>query len=437
VAQVAAENLLIPIVDPSPWFHTDLTQTGTDFAFIKELASNNFFDAYVYWDKLYFQLPIRTQAFVLEWGQTLRSFSPRLSTAAMSGLQVIRGYNEELATAIVGVATGSLLDLEDIINRFGPTTLDMLAGLGRQWIHSQKISSPIDALALAKSLLQQLLDGLYQGSGSCIGVPALRAGSYIQIAGVGSRFSGTYRLRKVRHTFDDNGYLTEFDITQQAESALLSFIRKKTDAEVTQPPDRDKKFYGVYVATVLQAPMISSDPDPASLLGARVKVSFPWLSDLNESGWARVVSPWAGKDTGMYFMPNPGDTVIVAFQDGDISMPIVIGSVWDGPARPAVYPPSPLNSVQKIVTRAGHVITLDDTAGNLNVTLAHANGSTVAMTQEGNIAVKSLVGGINVTAQTGSINLNAPAGKINLQAQNITLQAQNVDVAVSQSMNVS
>src|ERR1700677_1068079 len=101
VAEIAAENLLIPVVDPSPWFHTNLTQTGTDFGFIKSLATNNLFDAYVYWDQLYFQLPIQTEAYVLEWGQSLKSFSPRFSTAAMSGLQVIRGYNEELATAII------------------------------------------------------------------------------------------------------------------------------------------------------------------------------------------------------------------------------------------------------------------------------------------------------------------------------------------------
>ena len=57
---------------------------------------------------------------MLEWGQSLRSFSPRLSTATMGGLQVIRGYNEELATAIVAAVTGDLLNLDDIVNRLGP-----------------------------------------------------------------------------------------------------------------------------------------------------------------------------------------------------------------------------------------------------------------------------------------------------------------------------
>jgi hypothetical protein len=108
VAEVALENLLIPICDPSPWYHESLTQTGTDWAFIKGLAMNNLFDAYVYWNNLYFQFPIQLDAYVLEWGQSLRSFSPRLATATMAGLQIIRGYNETLAQAMIGVATGSI-----------------------------------------------------------------------------------------------------------------------------------------------------------------------------------------------------------------------------------------------------------------------------------------------------------------------------------------
>jgi phage protein D/phage baseplate assembly protein gpV len=427
VAEIAAENLLIPIVDPSPWYHSTMTQTGTDFGFIKTLASNNLFDAYVYWDSLYFQLPIQTQAYVLEWGQSLRSFSPRLSTATMSGLQIIRGYNEELATAIIGVATGELLDLNDIINRLGPATLEMLASLGRRWIHSQSITSPIDGLALAKSLLQQLLDGLYEGNGSCIGIPALRAGSYIQVAGVGNRFGGIYRLRKVTHTIDDSGYLTEFDITQQAESSLLALIRKKTDIELTPPRNRNEKYYGLYVGKVLQTPMIGTDPDPASVLGARVKVSFPWLSDLNESGWARVVTPQAGLGSGVYFMPNIGDIVMVAFQEGDLSMPVVLGSVWDGPSHPPVYPPLASNLVQKIKTRFGHTITLDDTPATASVTVAHINGSQVSMTADGKVSVTAIKD-LNLTA-VGNINLTA-TGNINMQANNVT-------VAVTGSMNVT
>jgi len=456
VAEIAAENLLIPVTDPSPQPGIR-TQTGPDFGIIRELAVRNLFDAYVYWDRLYFQLPVRTEALVLEWGQSLRSFSPRLSTAAMGGLQVIRGYNEELATAVVAAVTGDLLSLDDLVNRLGPIALEMVANLGRRWIHSQKITSPVDAFGLGQALLQELLNGLYQGTGSCIGQPGLRAGSYIDVRGVGKQFNGSYRVRKVRHVIDANGYLTEFDITQEGESSMLALIRKKTDIELIPPRYRQEKFYGVYIAQVIQAPSVGGDPDPASLLGARVKVTFPWLSDLNVSGWARVVSPAAGKDSGIYFMPAVGESVIVAFQDGDISLPVVIGSVWDGLGRPPVYPPLPANAVQVIKTRAGHTITLDDTPGVERVTIAHRNGSEVSLTADGNVSVTAandlqLTAHGNIGLQAKGIAVNA-ISEFSLKAESValtaveddpgqatsgslTLQARDVTVDVTGSMTV-
>jgi phage protein D/phage baseplate assembly protein gpV len=419
VAQIALENLLIPVVDPSPWFHIHKTQTGKDFAFLKDLATENLFDIYVYWDKLYFQFPRQTEAIVLEWGQSLKSFSPRLSTATMAGLQIIRGYNEALAQAVIGIATGALLNLDDIVERLGPQAIEMLATLGRRLIHKQSITSPIDAIGFAKSLLQELIDGLYEGTGSCIGIPELRAGRFIRIAGVGKRFSGNYRLRKVTHTIDDDGYSTDFEISQGSGSSILSFIRNVTDVELNSPSNRAEKFYGVAIAEVTQAPQISPEPDLASKLGARVKVKFPWLSDSNESSWARVLTPSAGGDRGIYFMPEPGDHVIVAFQDGELSMPIVLGSVWDGPMHPPVYPPLPPNAVRMIKSKSGHSITMDDTTGLEKMTIHHKSGSEIAMDNLGNISVNA------------NMDLSLKANG------NIKLTAANVAISVTGAVNIT
>src|SRR5690348_15886478 len=78
-AQLAAESLLIPVVDPSPIFRTaKLIHSGSDMALLKKLARANFFEAYVWWDKLFFQFPRpQTEAIVLEWGKNLSSYSPR------------------------------------------------------------------------------------------------------------------------------------------------------------------------------------------------------------------------------------------------------------------------------------------------------------------------------------------------------------------------
>lgn len=167
-----------------------------------------------------------------------------------------------------------------------------------------------------------------------------------------------------------------------------------------------------------QAPQIAPDADPAAALGARVKVRYPWLSDSNESNWARVLTPMSGSGMGIYFMPDEGDTVMVAFQDGDFTMPVVIGSVWDGTALPPVYPPAFKNSVRMIKSRSGHTIKLDDTTGMEKVVITHKGGSEITLDFDGSVSV------------TATSNLNLKANGT------ITLDAAAVDVKVKTTMNV-
>jgi hypothetical protein len=77
-----------------------------------------------------------------------------------------------------------------------------------------------------------------------------------------------------------------------------------------------------------------SDPDGLE----RVKVKFPWLheDDSDETHWARVVTVMAGSGLGSWVLPEIDDEVLVAFEYGDISMPIIVGGLWDGTNLPSV-----------------------------------------------------------------------------------------------------
>jgi phage protein D/phage baseplate assembly protein gpV len=403
-AAIAAAAGLVPVVDPSPLFHEELPQTTNDMAFLRERARANFFEVFVEWDRLHFQLPrLQTEAYVLEWGRNLSSFSPRLARSAGEGIEIVRGWDEELAQAVVGFATSADLDLQNITERLGQAGLDTLLALGRQAIRSrratttpeqtpQEVDSPDSAFDVAKALLGEIFDGLYEGSGSCIGIPELRAGTMIRIAGIGKRFSGVYRLKRVTHTLADSGYRTAFEATQRSGTSLLPLLRK-TLTELP-PPDRRPPAHGLVTGTVLK------NVDPKGR--GRVKVSYPDVSDDSESAWARVATPMAGSDRGMWFLPDVGDEVLVAFRQGKSEKPIVLGSLWNGTARPPADNADGANAVRMIKTKVGHSIELHEPPAN-KVVVHHATGGEIVIDKDGKVTVKG-TNTVEVTATTVNVN---------------------------------
>lgn len=418
-AQIAAENGLIPVVDPAPTGPREsVQQTGSDWALLRELAERNFFELFVRWDKLYFRFPRpQTELVTLEWGKNLVSFSPRLSTSGLAGLQVVRGYDPKLAQTIVAVIPLLTMDadLGAFVERLGSEVVNQLANLGRQLARGQRPDNIFDATVIAKSLLRRLLDGMYEGSGSCIGIPTLRAGDQIEIRGVGKRFSGRYRLSKVTHSINGSGYQTQFEITQRHNLDLLGGLRHKLADG--RGPDGQRRITGTMVGVV------KANNDP--LHPGQVQVWLPELSDTNLSAWATVASPMAGaQGQGMYFLPDIEDQVLVAFRDGDINKPYIVGSLWGGEAQPPATNQGK-NERRMIQTRSGMKIVFDDTAGSENLliedkdggnriklvpkpngeelTITHPTGSTITLKADGSITIEAK-GDLNVKA-TGKVSI--------------------------------
>lgn len=395
--QIAGEAGLIPVIDPSPIFHEEIQQIGSDMSFLQERARANFFRTYVSWDRLYFQFPRpQTEAYVLEWGKNLSSYTPRISSAALAGLQVVRGYNELLAQTIVGFAAATDFSPEILTEKLGSASLDLLRGLGRRLIYDQRLFSQRDALQLAQSVIQEILEGFYEGSGSCIGLPDLRAAHYITVQGVGKRFSGAYKLRRVTHTIDDGGYRTDFEVTQSSETSFLPLLRK-TLVE-TPSPNKTERFYGVGVARV------ENNVDSEGRLG-RVRVSYPWLSDTIQSGWARCTTLMSGADKGTYFLPEIGDEVLVAFEHGDPSSLIILGSLWNGKALPPAQNADGQNNLRLIKTRSGHTLTFDDTKEKEKILIRDKGGSQITLASDGSITINAMQ----------NINLQATKGQVVIQ----------------------
>ncbi len=88
----------------------------------------------------------------------------------------------------------------------------------------------------------------------------------------------------------------------------------------------------------------------------RIQLTFPWLSESNETPWARVAALMAGGDRGTWYMPEIGDEVLVAFGHGDIQHPYIVGFLWNGKDKP------PTTNTRRRLIRSlnGHEIEIYD-----------------------------------------------------------------------------
>ncbi|SNQ61971.1 phage baseplate assembly protein V [Candidatus Methanoperedens nitratireducens] len=181
--------------------------------------------------------------------------------------------------------------------------------------------------------------------------------------------------------------------------------------------------------------IVTNNKDPDDL--GRVKVKFPWLSDTDESNWARVVSLMAGKERGIYFLPEVDDEVLVAFEFGDINMPYVIGSLWNGKDKPPQTNSDGKNNMRIIKSRSGHLIKLDDTDGAEKIEI-------IDKSEKNKIVIDAKNEKISIISSK-DISISAPNGKVTIEANDIEAKSNastkieasaGMDLKASGNMNV-
>lgn len=121
--------------------------------------------------------------------------------------------------------------------------------------------------------------------------------------------------------------------------------------------DLKKKFFGVTTGRVI------NQLDPLTL--GRIQVQLPFIDAVDFSPWARVVTPMAGQLAGSYFIPNVGDEVLVAFEQGDVNAPYVIGCLWTAIAPPPM--PSPMPQIRAIRTLTGNQIVFTEVPPSITI----------------------------------------------------------------------
>jgi phage protein D/phage baseplate assembly protein gpV len=440
-AAIAQEAGLAASVDDSEIAHTYIAQPGvSDWEFLLSRAREIGFDLRVSDGALEFKKPPgasdgpdpgslgrETASGQIVYGANLVSFRSRVSIVDQASSFEARGWDVKAKRAVIGTAPAA--------NTSASVGLEQSAATGalgdKSYVRNDRLFAAEDAATkAAQGLAASVGSSFAEAEGVVVGDPKLKAGSAVSVSGVGSPFDGKYVLTSTRHVLDRLGYRTHFVVSGGQNRTLIGLVSQRAGS----PSGVGQLVHGAVPAVVTQ---VKDDPDNL----ARVKVKFPWLDDTFSSDWARVVSPGAGKDRGLAFLPEIEDEVLVCFEQGDFRRPYVLGGLYNGvdlPKDSGTLVDAATNAIgiRALTTRAGHALKFTDTDSGKGVKLAtggeqveslelDAAGHTITISSSGDITIKSGDSGtISVKAGTtmtleavSTLELKAPTVKINGDGQ--------------------
>jgi phage protein D len=309
-----------------------------------------------------------TIQYKLVMGQDLLEYRPRLSSAEQVAQVEVRGWDRENKKELVGQAQAGTTAAQ-VSNNTTPGSLAQ--GFGSptfvQADHPGTTSDELDAAAAAAA--EHIGSSFAEAEGVTRGNGDLRVGTAVNISGMPDAFCGRFVLTHTRHVFDRVGYRTNFEINGHHRRSLLGLVAPGPSGGASNGKVGSDRIYGLVLGVV------TGNEDPGKQ--GRVKLKFPWLSGNYESYWAPVVQAGAGPDSGAVFIPEVDDEVLVGFENGDVSRPYVIGSLYNGVDKPKLG--EGLFDHGKVkrrgfVSRLGHRLIFFDDKGKSGVAILSSDG---------------------------------------------------------------
>lgn len=404
-----------------------LQDNQTNMEFLQDRACRIGYYVYVDDGTLYFvKEPENGLEVNLQWGLNLIDFQARLTTSEQVSEVAARGWDPATKKAIVGKKSALSRDVVKVTGKDGKATAQAAFGKSEECVVDYAIRTVDEANLQAQSALDTRGHAFFTAEGTCRGNPNIRAGAKVKIEGIGRRFSGTYRVSHSVHRYDNSGYTTLFEISGNHANTLGQLL-------TSNGSPRGSSGRGVVVGQVTNL----DDPDGL----ARIKVKYPTLWDTShgavecESNWARLVTPMAGAERGIEFIPEVDDEVLVAFENNDVNHPYILGALWNTKDKPPLATKEAVKSgkVNKrvIKSRSGHTITIDDTDGAEKISIIDKTEKNSVEIDSKNNAISinsaadiTIEGKANLTIKGKTVSIEATqGGNMDLKANNLNVQA--------------
>lgn len=170
-------------------------------------------------------------------------------------------------------------------------------------------------------------------------------------------------------------------------------------ADMISGTDNQQKCTGIALAEV------TAIKDPKNL--GRVKCKYLTADkDLGETGWIFCLTPFGGKNYGCFMHPGIGDIVALAYEDGDVHRPFVIGSLWAKKNTAPVSISNGKNETFKLITPNKSFVEFSDVQKKERVTVSTPKGHKLELDDEKDV--------ISVTDGKNKLEISGKSGAVEI-----------------------
>ncbi len=221
-------NIRVPIVvdrseqqSREPRYEHVLQNNQYDILFLIQRARRNGYDVLLKYEDgdegktrpfLYFGPSVQqtSSSYLLEWGKSLVSFQPTLTTTRQVSQVTVHGWDALKKKPIEVTVQRRDLRTRPMEDRQRLQRIEEGFNERKDIIVDRPFRNKQEARRYALDRLERLTRDMVEAQGVTIGTPDLRAGIFIEIRGLGSTFDGHYFIKSSTHTIGSNGYTTSF-----------------------------------------------------------------------------------------------------------------------------------------------------------------------------------------------------------------------------------
>lgn len=417
VKKIAGRNRLSATVSLSGGVKFEyFLQQDSDMALLDDLAARTGAEWWVAGKMLHFGRRELGSPITLTWGDDLARLSVRYSAASRLEEVTVRGWDPKTQKSVEGKATrGSVTakkvgtDLEIGTKRSSQAKVVD----AKSTVTDVPVAAADEAKELAAAIQADRASGEMRIQGEAIGRPEVAVAATVQLAKVGKHMKGSFVVTRVEHVFGaGRPLLSRFEGGRLSGGGLADHLLAADRAAA-----RNRRTFAIGTVTNVK------DPDKVG----RVKVKLPVVSDTEESTWARVMAPGAGKERGLHLMPDVGDEVLVAFLGGDTRFPVVLGGLWNQKAVPPTADPVKGDAVKtrsiKLASGAEIAFT-EGPAADAVVAIRHADKETALVFDKDGVKLTSK-DGTKISIKVGKASLELAAdGAITVKGGAVTIKAE-------------